>query len=448
VIALAPDTSSAKAGQVLATPRKWETLGQDGVAAWGQCKGSGKSPYQTQVALGEIAFKCSCPSRKFPCKHGLGLLLLLAEQAALFTEKEQPPWVAEWLKIRSARAEKTKDKKEEAKPKSVDAAAQEKRAQSREKKVQAGLQELDVWLRDLVRGGLATAQSQPYRYWDAMAARLVDAQAPGVARRLRDIGGLAARRSEAGHAAQAHWREGELLDHLSRLHLLLQGFARRDQLAPEMQAEIRTLIGWTQNQKELLAQPDARDCWKVLHSRVEEEDRLRVGRTWLWGARTQRFALILQFAHGSTPLATTFAPGTELEAEMSFFPGAYPLRAVVKEQLSASQTFASSPPGVTIAEAINAYSRALSANPWLGAFPVLLEEVLPIPRDNGASWAVRDDADGGRELKISSQFADGWKLLALSGGYPLTVFGEWNGESFLPLAATNTATNDSRWSRF
>src|SRR5690606_13696185 len=119
-----------KAGKDLAVPRKWVTLGQDGVAAWGQCQGSGKNPYQTQVSLGETAFKCSCPSRKFPCKHGLGLLLLLSEQAALFTEKEQPSWVAEWLEGRSQRAEKAKERKTEAKPK-VDPAAQEKRAQSR-----------------------------------------------------------------------------------------------------------------------------------------------------------------------------------------------------------------------------------------------------------------------------------------------------------------------------
>jgi hypothetical protein len=29
----------------------------------------------------------------------------------------------------------------------------------------------------------------------------------------------------------------------------------------------------------------------------------------------------------------------------------------------------------------------------------------------------------------------GWKLLALSGGYPITIFGEWNGRSLLPISA-------------
>lgn len=445
VIALAPDAGSVKAGKDLATPRKWLTLGQDGVAAWGQCQGSGKSPYQTQVALGEIVFKCSCPSRKFPCKHGLGLLLLLAEQAALFTEDQQPPWVAEWIKSRSQRAEKAKERTTETKTKSIDPAAQEKRAQSREKKVQAGLQDLDVWLCDLVRGGLATALGQPYSYWDGMAARMVDAQAPGVARMLREMAGVGARGGAPDDVKSGTSRESDLLWHLSELHLLLQGFAHRDDLSPELQAQVRTHIGWTQNQDELLSQAGVRDCWQVLHYRVEEEERLRVGRTWLWGAQSQRFALMLQFAHGSSPLSMTLSPGTEFDGEVNFFPGAYPLRAVIKEHLSGPRTFTSPPQGVAIAQAMDGYKAAFCENPWLGAFPVLLNGVLPVVHGEGAHWTVRDAecADGEREVKISPQFANGWKLLALSGGYPLTVFGEWNGESFLPLAAMN----DARWSR-
>ncbi len=45
----------------------------------GLCQGSGRQPYQARVDLAEPAFKCSCPSRKFPCKHGLALLLLFAK---------------------------------------------------------------------------------------------------------------------------------------------------------------------------------------------------------------------------------------------------------------------------------------------------------------------------------------------------------------------------------
>jgi hypothetical protein len=34
---------------------------------------------------------------------------------------------------------------------------------------------------------------------------------------------------------------------------------------------------------------------------------------------------------------------------------------------------------------------------------------------------------------------DGWQLLAESGGAPLSVFGEWDGEALRPLSAWNPA---------
>ena len=92
IIQLAPDAASVKAGKGLAVPGKWVLLACSERAVWGHCQGSGKNPYQTAIDLNDIAFKCSCPSRKFPCKHGLGLLLLFAAQADLFEKAEEPEW--------------------------------------------------------------------------------------------------------------------------------------------------------------------------------------------------------------------------------------------------------------------------------------------------------------------------------------------------------------------
>src|SRR5215813_14239632 len=90
ILALAPDAASAKAGQGLAAARKWLKLGADELTARALGQGSGKDHYQTQLDLTEPAFRCSCPSRKFPCKHGIGLFLLLASSAAAFKEKQPP----------------------------------------------------------------------------------------------------------------------------------------------------------------------------------------------------------------------------------------------------------------------------------------------------------------------------------------------------------------------
>src|SRR6266700_2307982 len=96
ILAMAPDTSSATAGKALASPGKWVTLGCSEAAVWGECQGSGSKPYEVDIDLSEPAFRCSCPSRKFPCKHGLGLLLLFAGQPGALAAGAKPDWVVAW----------------------------------------------------------------------------------------------------------------------------------------------------------------------------------------------------------------------------------------------------------------------------------------------------------------------------------------------------------------
>ena len=54
--------------------------------------------------------------------------------------------------------------------------------------------------------------------------------------------------------------------------------------------------------------------------------------------------------------------------------------------------------------------------------------------DSGAPrWSVVDAADA--ELALSSQLAHGWHLAAVTGGAPIDLFGEWDGERLRPLSA-------------
>ena len=103
VVALAPDDKSAKAGQKLATPSKWSALGSDERAVWGACRGSGAKPYLVRIDLSEPAFKCSCPSRKFPCKHALALFFLFVEKPGALSQDAPPAWLTEWLAARDER---------------------------------------------------------------------------------------------------------------------------------------------------------------------------------------------------------------------------------------------------------------------------------------------------------------------------------------------------------
>src|SRR5438552_1455400 len=123
ILALAPDAGSAKAARDLTSSRKWLSLGRDAQVAWGECQGSGKDPYRTQIDLSEPAFRCTCPSRKFPCKHGLGLFLLLANQPGEFAQATPPAWVTEWLANRAKRAEQAAEGKKAKQVATPDGAA-------------------------------------------------------------------------------------------------------------------------------------------------------------------------------------------------------------------------------------------------------------------------------------------------------------------------------------
>jgi len=214
VAALAPDPKVAAAGRKLGVPRSWDSPGRSHGALWGECKGS--AVYQVRVDLSDLAVKCSCPSRKHPCKHGIGLLFLQLETPLPTTPA--PDWVTDWLTKRaaSAKAQNNAVSREATGP---DAKA--KRAEKRLSRLAAGLDALDLWMEDLVRDGLAAAGTRPTSYWEAQAKRLVDAQAPGLAARLRRLSGLP--------NSSPDWPE-KLLDGLGQIALLSEAFRRLDAL--------------------------------------------------------------------------------------------------------------------------------------------------------------------------------------------------------------------------
>lgn len=425
VLALSPDAGSTKRGQALATTAKWPILGCCEQAAWGECKGSGKTPYRTTIDLSEPAFRCSCPSRKFPCKHALGLFLLLAEGAS-FTHTTPPDWVLEWLENRTLSAQKRTQKQTKA---ASNPTAQAKRSQKRAAKVEAGLIDLDRWLQDIVRQGLADLPNKPYSFWDRTAARLVDAQAPGLARRVQNLAGI------------PHTGEGwpaKMLFALGQLHLLVQGYRNIETLSPQMQAEVRSQIGWTQNQTDLLAQLEqssplvesVEDTWQVLGKVVNKEASLKVQRVWLWGAGSQQAALVLSFAHGRSPLDVSLVPGACFSGEIVLYPGTGIRRALVRSRVPSKNLNRNALGVASIEQAIAQYAKTLCENPWTVQFPIALSRVWL--RQEKDRWWLHDEANAA--IPLTSRFESGWELVAMSGGRPLSMFGEWNGETFLPLS--------------
>src|SRR5689334_8686207 len=218
VLALAPDAASRKAGSKLGVAGPWSQAGgsEEGTV-WGLCRGSGSKPYQTVIDIADPtgpAYKCSCPSRKFPCKHALGLLLLWAGAADAVPSGPAPDWAAQWIEGRRGRAERKAADGGSGASSPADPEAARRRAERRAGRITAGATELERRLADLLRGGLASAESAGYGLWEETAARMVDAQAPGLAARVRELGSLPA--SGAGRPAR-------LLEECALLHLLDRG---------------------------------------------------------------------------------------------------------------------------------------------------------------------------------------------------------------------------------
>ncbi|MCM1970254.1 MULTISPECIES: SWIM zinc finger family protein [Streptomyces] len=425
VLALAPDAASRKAGSKLGAAGPWSEAGSsDEGTVWGLCKGSGSRPYQTVVDLADgagPAYKCSCPSRKFPCKHALGLLLLWAGDGAAVPPGSPPDWAQEWIDGRRKRAEEKRA--EGGSPsRTADPEAARRRAERRAEKVTAGATELEQRLSDLLRGGLAGAEQAGYGLWEETAARMVDAQATGLAARVRELGAIPA--SGPGWPVR-------LLEECALLHLLDQGWLNRDRLPEDLAATVRSRIGLPASPQD----PAIRDRWLVLAQYDTADSRLTTRRIWLHGTESARTALLLSYGAAGRAPELALPVGLALEAELSLYPGAGQLRAALGERFGAPVRTPVRPPGTTTAEATARYGEALRGDPWLDSVPVTLERVIPTP--DGDSWQLADaDADTALPLTPTARSRPGlWKLVALSGGAPVTVFGECGHRGFTPLAA-------------
>ncbi|MVT07145.1 SWIM zinc finger family protein [Chitinophaga sp. ysch24] len=404
VLTLAPDEASRKAGKALSGDTKWVSKGASELALWGECQGSGSKPYQTQVDLTNIAFKCSCPSRKFPCKHGIGLMLLYSRQPESFTDNTLPLWVSDWIQKRSEK-EIQKTEKEE---KPVDEAAQAKRQQARIQKVEDGIDELLLWMKDIVRNGIIQLPEKGSSYWENMARRMVDAQASGLAGMVRGLGEI--------NFYSEGWQH-IFMDQLLRIYLVIEGYRNQQELPSLMQQELRTMIGFTQNQEALRQQKGINDTWLILSKQATEEDNLTTEKYWLYGLQSHRTALVLQFhARGMSKPQQLLTPGTSIVAELVFFPSEVPLRAIIKEPVITGKLHATS--GFTGWQEVVETESVLSGKmPVRSERPYIVQQLTPV--QHNMQWWLKDQYQ--QMMPVKQGFRNIWKLLSLSGGQALDI---------------------------
>jgi hypothetical protein len=447
VLALAPDNSSRKAATGLARPATWSDTGTTPDLLWGLCKGSASKPYQIVVEISGPAYRCSCPSRKLPCKHALGLLLAWANGEV--PDRAEPSEYADaWASERRARAAKAAARtiprtgSGDGSPADAevarkrDEAAEGRRAQ-RAERVSGGLSELQEWLRDQVRvglpasvgataggrqaGGVATAGGRPA---DMMAARMNDAMATGVGGVLRDLSVVP--------LSGEGWPD-RLLAGYAQLHLLARAHERLDELPAGLAATVRSRIGYTTGRQEVLAQPVVPDRWLVTGIRDSPAATVPTRRIWLRGRSRARSALLLAFAVNgawSDPDIALLPLGGELDADVHYYPGDPPQRALLGERRTAPATGTAAPEPGDIEGLLAQWADGLAADPWLTTWPALLAGTPVAPAADAAPWHLVDPAGTAVPLRYSESL---WTLLAVSGGSPVTIAGEWTPDGLTAL---------------
>jgi hypothetical protein len=450
---LAPDHGSLAAAAKLKKSAAWPLIGCDGAGViFGECQGSGASPYRVVCSELDYGYKCTCPSRKFPCKHSLALMWMRADGAVPFAMGPLPDWAADWLARRkpgaaapkqakeidkarasAALAETTAPEVEDPKAAARAAAQRERNRAEREASIRAGLDELDTWIADALQSGLAAFMPAAGERCRKIVRRLIDAKAQGLA-------GLAERLPAEVFAAPEAARSDRLIERLALLHLIACAYRNQDRLDEMAKADIRQVVGWPVTREALLADAGAlrvRDRWMVVNTVAEvQADKLRRLETWLarLGEGSPRFAVLIDFVPVSLGKAgVTYAIGDAFEAELAFFRSAAPLRAIVATQTGPTTSGVPSPrPSDDVAGAVAHLNATLAARPWSADVPFAAHGARVVAA-GAALWLT--DAAGTVSLPLRQNDDD--MLLPLAGLTDINAFGCWDGHLLaLGLAET------------
>lgn len=428
VLALSEDDGIKEQAQRLAQPNEWMRLFQNEDVFWGYHRVNPELRYLTILYLNSddlnaASYTCSCPAQPVPCVHILGLLLLvISHQEAFLSVQQKAPAIEAWLYTPppSAPAKSTTASKKEKK---------NTRLEKRHLKMRAGIDELELLLTNIIRGGLSAPELRSYNFWKEHAKRMVDAQIPGIGRAFYQIA--------YSVGADDDWAEKMLLA-LGRLYLIVKAYQQFDSLSEEAQYDLRDALGWSVNKKEILEKGGipVKSTWVSLGSVISENDNLYTCRQWLYDKENHQFSMVLEHRYGQPFFSFDAAPGTEFETSLVYYPSCYPLRAFALDDYEDihehtgdfdHQIFKAY---ANFSDALSAYSQALALNPWISQFPMFLSNIFLRHDPKKDAWRFEDK--DGRTLPFPRYWHHYEFCAALSGGEGLMFFGEWNDDYFLP----------------
>jgi len=363
---------------------------------------------------------CTCPFVPKPCVHAEALHALFAREGTAVFEPTAtlPDWLSARIPHQPTHQSTSPSIHQPNNPPTHQPVLRLDRAHN-------GFEDLETWLLDTLRRGVATAVSEDPDFYKTIATRLADASMRGLSRSLRTL--------EAVPGDHPDWPL-RITAVLADAALALHVFRRRALLPEPLLHDLEAFVGFSQKKEAVRAEGESlRDAWAVVGA-VEEpvEDSLRQRRTWLFGASSNRFALLLEYAHGGLEFLPGFAPGSVVEGELVFYPSAWQQRALASDGVKTLPKRVEKLPGFEKIDCMaRTFASALGKQPWLAALPVVLNQTIPMHHQHRFRLA---DADG-KAVALNNPERVCWSLLALSGGRAITVFGEWNGQTFNAISA-------------
>jgi hypothetical protein len=356
-------------------------------------------------------------------------MLLFVEQQSHFQLLAEPPaWVSEWLAQRQQRAAKQEaklvapDTIEHQEAKEVLSPTSQKRDAKRRERMLAGMTEFEQWLHDQVKNGLAPLEFADKRVWEHWASRMVDAQLPGLASRIRDFPALIEKKEA--------WAT-LLIKHMGCIQCLIDAGRQLERLSVVEAADVEAALGLPMT-KEAVLQYGERitDHWMVLGIVLEERSRLWERRVWLLGASSQRLALLVDFSHGTPHFADVWLTGEMQSAQLAFYPSALLRRALVCLTPAECAVSPFQFPFLTVEHALDQIADTIAVQPWLSLYPMLLHSMVLVKASH--SWYLQNSEGHSIPLRISSDEA--WQILAVSAGKQVDICGEWNGVALRMLS--------------
>lgn len=196
IMRMAANASAVSNGKKLSQKGSFKNLckNAESTVYWADCEGS-SSDYKTSVDFGDgdqdPVCRCSCPSRQFPCKHGIGLMYEIIS-GKTFTDQDIP----EELAAKKAKREAAEAKKEAKVQEAIDNAGTPKTkskssAAASKKKMSQQLEGLDVaekMVNELLSSGIATLSGQPSKKFTDVANELGNYFIPGLQYAFLEIG--------------------------------------------------------------------------------------------------------------------------------------------------------------------------------------------------------------------------------------------------------------------